>query len=91
MATRIDARIADLEARLKQLRAEQARVEARRRAIATKRSRQEEARRRTLVGTTVLQRAAADPHLQTQLNSWLNDALVRAEDRALFDLDAPAR
>jgi septal ring factor EnvC (AmiA/AmiB activator) len=86
MAPKIDDRIAGLESRLKQLKAEQARIDARKRTIAAKRSRQEDTRRKILAGTVVLQRAAADPTLQAQLTSWLEGYITRPEDRALFQL-----
>jgi len=88
MAPKIDDRIAGLESRLKQLKAEQARIDARKRTIAAKRSRQEDTRRKILAGTVVLQRAAADPALQAQLTSWLEGSITRPEDRALFQLSS---
>jgi len=86
MAQKIDDRIAGLENRLKQLKAEQARIDARKRAIAAKRSRQDDTRRKILAGAVVLERAAADQSLQQQLTSWLEAALTRPSDRALFEL-----
>jgi hypothetical protein len=86
MAPKIDDRIAGLESRLKELKAEQARIDARKRALAAKRSRQEDTRRKILVGALVLARVEQGQLPESEFQTWLDVALTRADDRALFDL-----
>jgi hypothetical protein len=86
MAPKIDDRIAGLESKLKELKAAQARIDARRRALAAKRSRQEDTRRKILVGALVLARVEQGHLPETEFRTWLDAALTRAEDRALFEL-----
>jgi hypothetical protein len=83
-------RIAALEAKLKQLKVQQQRKEARARAIEGRRSRREEMRRKFLVGAIVLAKVDDGTLDKKILNGWLGPAIVRAEDRALFDLDNEA-
>ena len=88
MATSIDQRIARLEERLRQLRARRARSGARKRALLARSARKDDTRRKILAGAIVLAKAhqgELDPKL---LRSWLDQALTRAGDRALFDLPA---
>lgn len=78
--------IQKLEARLHQLKLRKQRTDARRRALESKRSRREEARRKFLVGAAVLMqvdRGALEPGV---LRKWLDCALTRADERDLFGL-----
>jgi hypothetical protein len=86
MMQKIDDRIAGLESKLKELKAEQARIDARKRALAAKRSRQEDTRRKILVGALVLARVEQGQLPESEFRTWLDAALTRAEDRALFEL-----
>ena len=79
----IDERIAALETKLKQEKAKKQQIEARKRAALAKVSRQQDTRRKILVGAAIL--AKVD-----KLLAMLDVALTRADDRALFDLQAPA-
>jgi hypothetical protein len=80
-------RIAALEAKLKQLKVVQQRKEARARTVESRRTRREEMRRKFLVGAVVLAKIEAGEIEEKILKQWLNPALTKPEDRALFSLD----
>ena len=88
MASKLDGRIDALEQKLQALRVQQQRVSARRRALEVRRSRRDETRRRILVGAIVLAKVARGEIPEATLAGWLEGALTRAEDRALFGLEA---
>jgi len=81
-----DERIQALEAKLKQLKVLQLRKEARARTTAAKRTRHEELRRKILVGAVVLAKAEDGSFEEKVLKEWMDQALTRADDRALFGL-----
>lgn len=83
---KIDQRIETLEAKLKQLKARQQRMETRARAIAVRRERKDELRRKILVGAIVLAKVEEGAFEEKVLQGWLDAALSRADDRALFGL-----
>ena len=83
---KIDDRIEALEAKLKQLKVQHQRKEARARSVASRRSRREELRRKILVGAVVLAKVDDGTLEEKILNGWLKTALTREEDRALFGL-----
>ncbi len=85
---KIDERITALQEKLKQLKARQQRLETRRRATESRRSRKEDTRRKILVGAVVLAKIERGEFSDSQLRGWLDEALTRADDRALFDLRA---
>jgi large subunit ribosomal protein L7/L12 len=87
MASKIDGRIDALEQKLQALRVQQQRATARRRAFEARRTRRDETRRRILVGAVVLAKVARGEIAETTLAGWLEGALTRAEDRALFGLE----
>jgi hypothetical protein len=80
-------RIAAIELRLKQLKARQQRKDARARKIEGRRSRREEMRRKFLVGAIVLAKVEAGEIEEKTLKQWLDPALTKLEDRALFGLE----
>ena len=82
----IDDRIATLETRLKQLRAQQHRAATRQKAAESKRNRQADTRRKILVGAIVFARIEQGRLPETELRAWLDEALTRSDDRALFGL-----
>lgn len=86
MAAKITERFETLEERLKQLKAKQQRIEARRRAFASRRSRREDTRRKILVGAIVLAKVQQGVIQESVLRGWLKGALTRPDDRALFGL-----
>lgn len=87
---KLDERITALEARLKQLKARQQRLQARRRSIEAHRIRKTDTRRKVLVGAIVLARVEQGRLPESELRAWLNEALTREEDRALFNLPGRA-
>ena len=83
---KLDERISSLETKLKQLKVRQQRLEARGRALASRRARKDDTRRKILIGATVLARIDARHLDHTELQAWLDAHLTREDDRALFDL-----
>jgi hypothetical protein len=77
MTDKLVNRIDTLEQRLRQLKARHQRNEARRRTFESRRDRRAETRRKVLVGAIVLAKV---------LRKWLDGALTREDDRALFRL-----
>ena len=85
-----DDQIATLQERLTQLKARQQRLEARKRAVETQRERKADTRRKILLGGVLLAKVRARGIPVDQLHAWLDPALTRADDRALFNLPTPA-
>ena len=83
---KIDERIEALESKLKQLKVQYQRREARARAVASRRARGEELRRKILVGAIVLAKVEEGVFDGEVLRGWLDAALTRGDDRALFEL-----
>jgi hypothetical protein len=83
---KLDQQIETLQEKLKQLKIRQQNIEARKKAIATKRERKADTRRKILIGATVMARVDRHELDAAQLKSWLNQHLTRDDDRALFDL-----
>ena len=90
MATKIDERIASLEERLQQLKVRQARAEARKRALASRRARKDDTRRKILIGAVVQAKVEQGVLKNEVLREWLDFALTRTDDRALFGLSGPS-
>lgn len=86
--TKIDERISALEDKLKQLKARQQRLDNRRRAVESRRARKADTRKKILLGAIVLARLEQGRLQKTDVNGWLDEALTRADDRALFELPA---
>ena len=83
---KIAERIDTLEQRLKQLKAQQQRIEQRRRTVEARRSRRDDPRRKILVGAIGLAKVEQGVLQESVLRGWLDKALERADDRALFGL-----
>jgi hypothetical protein len=83
---KIDQRIEALEAKLRQLKVQHQRKEARARTVASRRARGQELRRKILVGAIVLAKVDEGFFDAAVLRDWLEAALTREDDRALFDL-----
>jgi hypothetical protein len=83
---KIDKRIEALETKLKQLKAQQQRKDARARTVAAKRARGEELRRKILAGAVVLAKVDEGSFDAAVLRGWMDAALTREDDRALFGL-----
>lgn len=85
MAT-LQERIAKAEEKLKQLKADQQKIDARKKAAQAKRSRQEETRRKVLVGAVMLAKLEEGTYPEAEFTAMIDAALTRAEDRKLFGL-----
>jgi predicted negative regulator of RcsB-dependent stress response len=85
---KLDEQISTLQQRLAQLKLRQQRSDARKRALDARRERKLETRRKILVGALVIAKAKEGQMDANLLQAWLDQALVRADDRALFSLRA---
>jgi len=83
---KLDEKISSLETKLKQLKTRQARVEARKKHLASRRARQDDTRRKILLGATVMLRISRGQLDQAEVDSWLDATLTRPQDRELFGL-----
>ena len=81
------AQIAQLEEKLRQLKAREQAVDARRRSLESRRRRKDDTRRKILVGAIVLAKVEQGEFAQDRLRAWLDVALTRPDDRALFRFD----
>lgn len=86
VASKTTEKIDALEQRLKQLKVQRNRSEARKRTLEARRTRREDTRRKILVGAVVLAKVEQGVMDADQLRSWLDGALKREDDRALFSL-----
>lgn len=82
---KIEDTIAALETKLRQAKAVKQKAEARKREIVQKATRAQDTRRKILVGSFFLQRAATEEQKE-KLRSLLDPYLTRLDDRALFAL-----
>lgn len=83
---KIEERIETLKERLKQLEVRKARAEARKRALASRRARKDDTRRKILAGAIVLAKVQSGDLDPKTFQQWLDQGLTRSDDRALFDL-----
>jgi hypothetical protein len=83
---KLDEQISVLQDRLTQLKLRQQRGEARKRALESQRERKADTRRNVLVGALVLSKVRDGEMDANLLRSWLESALSRPAERALFDL-----
>ena len=88
MSQKLNERISSLEQRLGQLRAQRQRDDQRKRTFESRKARKEDTRRKILIGALVLARVQQGRFSEEELKSWLDEALTRADDRALFGLSA---
>ena len=86
----LDDQISTLQQRLQLLKIRQQRSDARKRAIAATRDRKADTRRKILLGGLVMEKIQQGELNKDQVTAWLDQALVRASDRSLFDLPTPA-
>ena len=91
MAAKLDERITGLEQQLKQLRTRQQRIEARKRALLSRRERAADTRRKILVGAIVLAKVEQGELDAGRLRGWLDAALTRDDDRRLFGFEVLAQ
>jgi hypothetical protein len=85
---KLDEQISTLEEKLKQLKLRHQRIEARKKAIETRRERKADTRRKILIGAVVMAKIEQKVMDEKLLRGWLDQALTRADDRALFNLPA---
>lgn len=85
---KLDEQITALATRLKELKSRQQRISARQRALEARRNRKSDTRRKILVGAIVLAKVEAGEIEEKQFRQWLDQALTRPEDRALFELSS---
>src|SRR4030088_1696001 len=83
---KLDDQISTLQEKLTQLTLRQQRLDARKRAVEALRERKATTRRKILVGGIVLTKVQQGEIDNEQFGGWLDQALTRAEDRALFGL-----
>ena len=84
--TKLDDRVATLEEKLKQLKVRQQRITARAAALASRRARNEDTRRKILAGAILLAKVEAGDFDARTFKRWLDKALLRDEDRKLFGM-----
>ena len=82
----LEDRIVAAEVKLKQLKAEQQRVEARKKAADGKRKRQDDTRRKILAGAVLLAQVESGEWPEAKFKAMMDKGLTRAEDRGLFGL-----
>jgi hypothetical protein len=82
----LEDRIAAAEAKLKLLKAEQQRVETRKKAAEVKRKRQDDTRRKVLAGAVLLAQVESGEWPEAKFKAMMDKGLTRAEDRGLFGL-----
>ena len=75
-----------LQERLNQLKPRQARIEARKRALASRRASKDDTRRKILAEAILLAKVEAGDFDSRTFKRWLDKALTRKDDRELFDL-----
>lgn len=82
----IENTIANLEAKLKQAKAKKQQIEARKRAIESKITRQQDTRKKVLVGAVILTKVERGEWPRDKLLAMMDATLTRDDDRALFEL-----
>jgi hypothetical protein len=83
---KLDEQISTLEEKLKLLKLRAQRIEARKKAIESKRQRKADTRRKILIGAVVMAKVEQRVLEAGVLRGWLDQALSRSDDRALFEL-----
>jgi hypothetical protein len=83
---KLDEQISTLQGKLSQLKLRQQRLDARKRAVSAQRDRKLAIRRQILVGGIILAKVEQGEFDRRQFQLWLDQALTRADDRALFGL-----
>jgi large subunit ribosomal protein L7/L12 len=83
---KLDDQIQTLQEKLKQLKARQLAIENRRKAIESKRERKADTRRKILAGAILLAKVENGMFDKRTFHTWLESALERDDDRALFGL-----
>ena len=87
---KLDEQILTLQQKLRQLQLRQQRTDARKRAINGVRERKADTRRKILLGGLILEKLRQGQLDRPLIEAWLDQALTRAGDRALFGLPVAA-
>ena len=82
----LETTIKQLEAKLQQAKAKQAQINARKRAAEAKKQRQEDTRRKVLVGAVVLAEMKRGGYIKSTIERLLHEHLLKDADRALFGM-----
>lgn len=82
----LDDRIKAAEEKLRQLKAQQQKIDAKKRVAEAKRKRADDTRRKILVGAWLLERMERDSDTNARTLKQLDAYLTRHDDRALFGL-----
>ena len=90
MAAGIEDKIKALEEKLKQAKAQKAKIEARKKAAEAKVQRSQDTRRKVLAGDMVLDMMERDESDRKRFLERLDKYLTRVDDRALFNLQVTA-
>jgi hypothetical protein len=85
----LDTKLEEKRIKLEQLKARQQLIENRLHYVAAKQARREDTRRKILIGAVILAKIERKEFDEKKLRAMLDEALTRADDRALFGLDAP--
>lgn len=90
--SKIEETIAALENQLKQVRALKQKIEARKKALASKKTRAAETKKKILIGALILEKMDQQEETKVRMLAELDQFLTRKADRALFDLsDRPTK
>jgi hypothetical protein len=85
---KMEERIASMEQQLKTLKERHQKAETKRKRDEAQLARKNDARRKVLVGTVVLEKVERGEINDAQFRKWLDGALTEPDDRALFNLDS---
>jgi hypothetical protein len=83
---KMEERIATMEQELRVLKERHQKSEARRKREEAQQAKKDEARRKLLAGTVVLEKLDQGEISAAQFRQWLDSALTQPDDRALFNL-----
>jgi hypothetical protein len=83
---KMEERIATMEQKLRALKERHQKAETKRKRDEAHQARKDEARRKLLAGTVVLEKVERGEITETQFRKWLDSVLTQPDDRALFDL-----
>jgi hypothetical protein len=86
MKKSMEQKIASVELQLKTLRDRHAKAEARRKRDEAQLAKRDEARRRELTGSVVLEKVRGGEIAEAQFRKWMDGSLEDSKDRALFGL-----
>lgn len=84
--TKLEEKITALETQLKQVKALKQKIEARKKTLASKKTRAEETKKKILIGALMLEKMNQQEEIRNQILAELDQFLTRNSDRALFGL-----